>query len=147
MIKPFSVVALILDEEQNVLSISRRNAHEDIGLPGGKVEPTDLDGYEAVRREVLEEVGVEVAREDLQHIYTRSDSEGRCVFTDNKICYCYFVLKYKGRPRAIENGFKVRGVTFLELLDEKNTFSSYNRGLHTHLALNPLPAPYSVRVE
>jgi 8-oxo-dGTP pyrophosphatase MutT (NUDIX family) len=140
MDKPFAVVALFLDEEHDVLTISRRGVEGDIGLIGGKVEDTDFDAIEAVRREIREEVGVEVERNDLVHIFTRTDGRK----DDDKVCECFFVLRYRGRPRAMENGFKVRWASFLEVLAAKNTFASYNQALHAHIVLNPLPAPFSV---
>lgn len=139
MERPFSVVALIVDEDENVLAITRRNKDDDWGLVGGKVDPSDTDAVEAIRREAREEAGIEIQREDLVHIYTRFD--GRV--NDDKICFCYFVRHYKGRPRAMENGFKVRWVPFETLLLEKNTFVHYNQGLYAHLKANPLPQRHS----
>lgn len=143
MDKPFAVLGLFLDEEHDVLTISRRNDPNDIGFVGGKVEDQDADAKDAVRREIREEIGVEVDREDLVSIYTRTDGRK----DDDKVCECFFVLRYRGRPRAMEDGFKVRWTNFLEVLAARNTFASYNQALHAHIVLNPLPAPHSVRVD
>lgn len=57
---PQAVCALIVDDTINmVLAISRKNNHNDFGLPGGKVESGE-SLEEALRREVREEVGVEI---------------------------------------------------------------------------------------
>lgn len=139
--KPFSVVALFVDVDGEVLSITRRGVDDDWGLIGGKVEASDEDAEAAIIREVLEETGVKVAREDLLHIYARYDSRK----PDDKVCFCFFVKQYRNSPRAMENGFKVRWVPFEKLLEETNTFHVYNRGLYEHLQVNPLPG-VSVRL-
>lgn len=139
--KPFSVVALFVDSDGEVLSITRRGAADDWGLIGGKVENADVDAEAAVIREVREETGVDIAREDLVHVYSRYDGRK----PDDKVCFCFFVKQFRNSPRAMENGFKVRWVPFEKLLDETNTFHLYNRGLHEHLQANPLPG-ISVRL-
>jgi len=142
MSEPFSVIALFVDSDGEVLSITRRGALDDWGIIGGKVEDSDVDAVSAIIREVREETGVEIAREDLVHIYSRQDGSKD---DDTKVCLCFFVKRYRNSPRAMGNGFKVRWVPFENLLDEKNTFHGYNRGLYMYIQENPLPGP-SVRV-
>jgi 8-oxo-dGTP pyrophosphatase MutT (NUDIX family) len=63
-----AVVALLLHEsgpDLNILLIHRAERIEDpwsgqIGLPGGRVEDTDLSTRAAVKREVSEEIGVDL---------------------------------------------------------------------------------------
>ena len=52
-----AVCAFILDFDGKVLTVSRKDNPNDIGLPGGKVDPTDLSDQQALEREVLEETG------------------------------------------------------------------------------------------
>lgn len=142
MARPFSVVALVIDPDGEVLSITRRGKADDWGLIGGKVDATDEDAEAAVIREAREESGIEIAREDLVHVYTRHDGS----VTNDKVCYCFFVRRYRGSPRAMENGFKVRWKPFDALLADTNTFHMYNRGLHAYLGASPLPAAFSERL-
>ena len=53
-----AVCALIIKEDK-VLSVSRKDNHEDWGLPGGKVDPNETL-EEALHREVLEETGYQI---------------------------------------------------------------------------------------
>ena len=42
---------------KGVLAVTRKDNHDDWGLPGGKVEGTDANDWAAIKREVLEETG------------------------------------------------------------------------------------------
>ena len=115
--------------DRNVLSISRRNKPEDIGLIGGKVDPGETP-EQAIIRECYEETGVGVDPADLTHIFDRVDS----TVTDRSYARCFLVRKWTGHPRAMENGFKARWVTVPEILDPRNTtFGRHNRMLFVHL--------------
>lgn len=140
-IPPYSVCAIILDGEGNVLGITRRGKDDDFGLVGGKIDPTDANPAEACAREIREEVGIEVKPEDLVHVYTRHDNSPE----EWKVCWCYFVRAYSGRPRAIENGFKVRWVPWEHITRAESTFGVYNQALVAHLEKYPLPANVSER--
>jgi len=48
----------LLQKDGKVLSVSRLDNPDDIGLPGGKVDPTDADDEAAARRELEEETGL-----------------------------------------------------------------------------------------
>lgn len=119
-----AVCAVIYNDEGKVLGISRRNRPDDMGLPGGKVDPGETPG-QAVVREVFEETGVHVF--SLREVFKRV-----CEGEDTYDAVCYEAL-YKGEPRAMEEGFVVKWLTWAELLDEKNTFASYNRKLYEHM--------------
>ena len=135
--KIFSVVALLLSYKDPVggapcvpiyLAVSRRHKPEDIGLPGGKVE-FDETPEQAIIREIKEEVGVDVKEEELVAVYDRLDSPTET----EKVARCFIVMQWEGSPRAMEEGVSVSWATVEDLIDPKNTFAHYNRGLFTFL--------------
>lgn len=114
--------------DKTVLSVSRRNQPENIGLVGGKVDPGETP-EQAIVREIREETGVTVDPADLEVIYDRADNP-----VSRSYARCFLVRKWTGHPRAMEDGFKVRWVTLSEILAPSNTtFGWYNRQLFTHL--------------
>ena len=54
----YAVQAVILNDKNEVLAVSRKDNHLDFGLPGGKVEEDDLLMTDAIAREVYEETGL-----------------------------------------------------------------------------------------
>lgn len=51
-----AVCALIVDKDNNILSVSRKDNHNDWGLPGGKLDEGETFN-KALLRETLEETG------------------------------------------------------------------------------------------
>lgn len=58
-LKTTAQVVLINDQGQ-VLCVSRKDDHNNWGLPGGKSEPEDLTELDTAYRETFEETGLEV---------------------------------------------------------------------------------------
>jgi 8-oxo-dGTP diphosphatase len=56
---PHTVTAIILNGENQVLAVSRKDDHTDFGLPGGKVESGE-SFINAINREVKEETGLDI---------------------------------------------------------------------------------------
>lgn len=57
----FSVCVVIRNNEGKVLAVTRKDDHNDWGFPGGKIDPEDATPEDAIRREVKEETGLELA--------------------------------------------------------------------------------------
>lgn len=61
-----TVTAIILNDKNQVLAVSRKDNHNDFGLPGGKVDDSDsFSGlpnrlHVAIKREVKEETGLDI---------------------------------------------------------------------------------------
>jgi len=115
-----AVCVLIQNEVGEVLSVSRRGKPDDLGLPGGKVDPGETL-EEACIRETFEETGIKI-------------SNLRLVF--QKVCpgevdydSFTFTADYEGEPLGQEPGIDVKWAPWRTLLDEANTFSDYNRDL------------------
>ena len=107
-------VTVILFNQGRILGVSRKDNHQDFGLPGGKLE--DHESFEqAAKREVLEETGLTTF--GLHPIFWRVDGE-------------YYVITYmgqwKGEVNTEESG-KAEWITWEEL--EAGTFGKYNREL------------------
>ena len=58
-VKKYAVCALVLNSEGLILGVSRKDDHNDFGMPGGKVNNGE-SLIDAMEREVLEETGYSV---------------------------------------------------------------------------------------
>lgn len=116
--EPSYVVALIMRDGLCVAA-SRRNKPGNLGLPGGKIEPTDAGPYEAMVREVKEETGVVV--KNGAHVFSRIND------TDSNVAWAYVVFNWEGEPRDCEPGIDVSWEKPGRLLEEGCTFRDYNK--------------------
>jgi ADP-ribose pyrophosphatase YjhB (NUDIX family) len=80
-----AVQVVLLNEENQVLAVSRKDNHSDFGLVGGAVEKTDKSIEDAIIRECKEETGLDIY--DLQLIFA-IHKYGRMQYT--------FIAKHKG---------------------------------------------------
>lgn len=69
-----AVCALILDSNNKILSVTRKNNHDDWGLPGGKLDE-DETFQVALIREVLEETGHHVNIKDKDNYFEDIDGD------------------------------------------------------------------------
>ena len=114
-------LALIYNEEGDVLSVSRKNDHNDLGLPGGRVEPNETD-LEALIREVKEETGLDVI--SAVPYFERVDGD---------FIATVFDVDWTGTISSAESA-AIKWVNFDELL--KGSFGEYNRVLESHIRYN-----------
>src|SRR5512135_488604 len=96
--KPGSVCALLMRNGE-VCRVTRRNKPGDFALVGGSIESTDESPWNAMLREVEEEVGVHVTK--AQWVFERVDP------TDGQIAWCYLVEEWEGEPHQCESGIEV----------------------------------------
>lgn len=116
----FGACILVLNENAEILSVSRKDDKKDFGLPGGKVEPGETP-MEAAIRECVEETGYGVDPRHMHMIY-HAESDGKLVVTYE---VPFDAIKQISMP--VESG----AVAWLkpEVLIECKTFGGYNRGL------------------
>lgn len=116
MSKLLSVVGL-MERDGLVLAVSRKGNREDLGLPGGKIEPGESP-EEALAREVMEETGVRVVL-------------ARGVF-EVPHARVYEILAWEGEPSSQE-GTAVLWVRPERLLEPQCSFRDFNRALFQSL--------------
>lgn len=119
-----AVCAIMFRVDGYILAVSRRGQPDNLGLPGGKVDPGETP-EQAIIREVREETGLKVL--SLEPVFERP-----CIGKDTYRAICY-VAEYSGVPQSVEEGISVKWITWERLLDPKGSFAEYNRQLYEHL--------------
>ena len=122
--KPGAVVVLAVDANRHVLAVSRKGKLDDLGLPGGKIDPTDESPVLALCREIREEVGIRVMPDELEFVYERVDPATHVIAW----CYALRVGPTRGLPQAVEPNTWVGFVPPERLLEPSNLFHEYNLG-------------------
>lgn len=115
---PKSACVLVLNEDGKILSVSRRGAPLEYGLPGGKVDSGELY-IDAAVRELSEETGLCLTSDDVSILYAGDDGHGYYVTT--------FVCNRDVRSsdvRRMESDMAVNWITPVELLS--SPFRQYN---------------------
>lgn len=111
-----AAVAVILDENLNVLCVSRKEDHTKYGLIGGKIED-DETPKQAMIREVMEETGLEVV--DCKYFFKRQDDDGYTAF-----CFLVPMYSWFGTPKNDE-GCSLKWMRFEDLI-KCSAFPKYN---------------------
>lgn len=84
----YAVMAVILNSNNEILSVSRKYDHNDMNLPGGKVDKEDANFKEALAREVLEETGLIINTETVELVFV--------MYRDGFMGYTYFIKDWEG---------------------------------------------------
>jgi 8-oxo-dGTP pyrophosphatase MutT (NUDIX family) len=113
---------LILNDDGEVLAVSRKDAPDQFGLPGGKIEPGGETPEQAAARELQEETGL--TAKSLHQVFVRTDGDGFVTHT--------FACEPEGQIDTDEAGV-VRWVHPEVLFN--GPFGDYNRELWAHLGL------------
>lgn len=122
-----AVCAIIPDEKGNILSVSRKNDHEDWGLPGGKYDPEDRSLEDCIIRECLEETGYHI--EIIDPLYFKQQDNDFIVYT--------FICKLKSDDKEMVSELETGKVDFINpsyLL--KGSFKEYNKNCFKFFNIN-----------
>lgn len=118
----------ILIENGKVLTVSRKDDHTQLGLPGGKVDSGEIP-EQAILRECFEETGMRVK---INSLYSFADNIGEFYV----ICYPLIREEFEIEETAEEETGIVEFVEIKKLLDSKSSpFADYNRKAFVHLGI------------
>ena|ERR1035437_3875025 len=124
-----AVTLLYLNDEGKILSVSRKDNHLAVGMPGGKVDDNETK-EDALIREVFEETGYEIY--DLVYFFSVFDGHYNCTTFTARIANIGCPLPVNKK----ETG-KVSWITWDDF--KKGPFSDYNSALEKHyLSVTPL---------
>ncbi len=124
---PYVTVDAVIELPEGIVVVERSNPPFGWALPGGFVDCGEsLD--EAVRREAMEETGLEL--EDLRQMRTYSDPRRDPRF---HTVSTVFIARGRGRPRAGDDARALQVVPYTELLHREYAFD-HRRVLEDYLA-------------
>jgi 8-oxo-dGTP diphosphatase len=115
-----TVTAIILNDENQVLAVSRKDDHEDFGLVGGKVDDTDLSIQDAIVREVKEETGLDIEKSSMIQILSMHKTMGGKGYMGHS-----FLIMNWGGELGTDEPHKIKWTTFEDL--EKGCFGKWNK--------------------
>jgi ADP-ribose pyrophosphatase YjhB (NUDIX family) len=90
----YSVTAVILNDKNEVLAVSRKDDHNDFSLPGGWVDTKDDSLEMAICREIKEETGLNVKPTNLLQVLSMNRG--------GNMSYSYYVKDYEGEIETDE---------------------------------------------
>ena len=123
---PFSVIAIVR-QGGLLLSVSRKHNHQDLGFPGGKVEPGEAP-EDAVVRELLEETSIRASTAP-RKVYM-GESTNAAHFT-----WAYEIDSWEGTPRSME-GTWVGWISPTRFVDPRNSFFPYYHRMFEALGIH-----------
>ncbi len=104
----YSVTAVILNDKNEVLAVSRKDDHNDFSLPGGWVDDKDTSLEMAICREIKEETGLVVKPTNLLQLLS--------MHRGASMSYSYYVKEYEGEIETDEPHI-VKWTDFEEIKD------------------------------
>ena len=121
-----AVCCLLMDKDGKILAISRGENTDEMGMPGGKVQPDESLEIAAVR-ETFEETGYVVAApEPVYTAFVPGEINTICT-----VFVAHVVAQAPDAPRSIPFEGIVKWVEPIVLV--KGPFGEYNRALFEHL--------------
>lgn len=144
--KPFVSLAIIVNQYDEVLAVSRKDDHTDFGFPGGKCEQIGVtdrqlqlhaDDYETsietLIREVYEETGLRVHESSIKFLTEVVDNNGYLC----KVFVCDYMTpdigSYLDPPlvpgKLTDNGI-VEWMNWREFLNSSKSHSDFNRNIY-----------------
>lgn len=117
-----SVQVVLINEEGFVLSVSRKNNHNDFGLVGGSVENYDTDEVSAAIRETKEETGLDITNLRLIYVTHRGGVNGNMGYT--------YLADHSGEINYTEPHV-VKWTNFSEII--KGSFGEWNENVSKSL--------------
>ena len=121
-------VALVVGVSGHVLAVTRRNQPEDLCLPGGKADAGEAP-HETLIRELREETGVVAV--SVFSIYSAISAHRN----PGPLVTVFYVDSFFSEPTVREAGIGVCWVPWGRMLDSRNTFAPFYRGLDAALDL------------
>ncbi len=116
-----AVCILIVNDKKEFLSVSHKTHFDDINLPGGKVDWEDKTDMDGAIRELKEETGLTIIRENMKMIYRNYDIGNSQTFHVKT----YYAKKYTGTIYTDETG-KVEWLPLETLRTGSKHWNVYN---------------------
>jgi len=115
------------DGSIKILTVSRKNNRNDIGLPGGKMDDTDESLEHAAARELMEETGYYVNPKSLVKVLVADGDTGDDTITSCE-CTTFITQFYSCMAETNEKGI-VAWLPIDSIIQSQCSFASYNTRL------------------
>lgn len=118
-----TVQIVLLNEQGQVLGVSRKTDHNDFGLIGGSLESYDKSPEEGAIRETYEETGLKIS--NLRLVFLKVSSDGRTGYT--------YLADYEGKINfdSEKEPHVVKWTNFAELI--RGSFGHWNLQVYQSL--------------
>ncbi len=117
-------------KDKKILSVPRKYDHENLGLPGGKMEGSETYP-DTLARECGEETGLIPIKsyalfEAPAEVEDWWGVEELYVARKSKLTCAFHVTEWKGTPKPME-GLPVKWVSADRMVDQRNSYSGFNK--------------------
>src|SRR5215510_1788330 len=100
---PFATVDVIIESNEGIVLVRRRNPPLGWALPGGFIDPGETVA-QAARREAKEETGLDVELTELLGVYSDPKRDPRGIFTISTV----FIGRARGTPSGGDDAAEAR---------------------------------------